>query len=209
MSNWNYATVVPTVTWRSASTLPRELSLVSESNHFYVTSKPVVELASLRSKSDTASVKQLSFKGEEDIFTGKKTIMQSELFLGFNISDSKTDSLGIILGNGLKERFIIGYSSKSKQFYIDRRAAGNSAFSKAFAGISTAPYSAGSTLKLHLFIDAGSAELFVDDGRLVMTSIVFPTEKFNTIKLFSKGGEGVLSKALYYGLDRIWPATNN
>ncbi len=28
MSNWNYATVVPTTTWRSAMTIPRELSLV-------------------------------------------------------------------------------------------------------------------------------------------------------------------------------------
>jgi fructan beta-fructosidase len=209
MSNWNYATVVPTVAWRSASTIPRELSLMNENNHFFVTTKPVVELAALRSRSDTSSVKQVSFEGEKDIFPGKNTIMQSELFLGFNMSDNKADSLGIILENDIKERFIIGYSAKSKQFYIDRRRAGNSEFSKAFAGISTAPYSAGSGLKMHLFIDAASAELFVDDGRLVMTSIVFPTEKFNKIKLFSKGGEGALNKAMYYGLDRIWPASNN
>jgi fructan beta-fructosidase len=209
MSNWNYATVVPTEVWRSATTVPRELSLMNEKNHFFLTAKPVVELAALRSKSDTASVKQLSYSGEKDIFTNKKTIMQSELFLGFNISDSKTDSLGIVLENDLKERFIIGYSTKSKQFYIDRSGSGDQSFSKAFAGISTVPYAAGPALKLHLLIDAASAELFVDDGRLVMTSIVFPTEKFNKIKLFSKGGDAVLNKALYYGLARIWPSTNN
>jgi fructan beta-fructosidase len=209
MSNWDYATVVPTSVWRSASTIPRELSVAEENNHFFITSKPVSEIASLRSKSDTASIKQVSFTGEKDIFQGKKSLMQSELFLGFNISDYKADSLGIILENDLKERFIIGYSLNSKQFYIDRRASGDSDFSTKFAGISTAPYSAGPSLKLHIFIDAASTEVFVDDGGLVMTSIVFPTEKFNKIKLFSKGGDGFLNKALYYGLKRIWPSSNN
>lgn len=209
MSNWNYATVVPTTVWRSASTTPRELSIVNENDHYILTSKPVVELGGLRSKSDTASVKQISFEGEKEISAGKVQVMQSEMFLGFNISDNKADSLGIILENDLKERFIIGYSVIRKQFYIDRRASGNTTFSKEFAGISTAPFEAEANLKLHLYVDAGSVEVFVDDGRLVITSLVFPTEKFNKIKLFSKGGTGVLNKALFYGLARIWPATND
>ena len=116
----------------------------------------------------------------------------------------KADSLGIILENNLSERFIIGYSPVKKQFYIDRRAAGNSDFSKEFATVSTAPYDAKDVLKLHLFVDASSVELFVDDGSLVMTSLVFPTEKFNRLKLFSKGGEAILNKALFYGLEKIW-----
>lgn len=135
--------------------------------------------------------------------------MQCELFLGFNLTGNKADSLGIILENDLKEQFLIGYSVNNKQIYIDRRYSGKSAFSNRFAGISKAPYTAGSILKMHIFIDAGSTELFVDDGRLVMTSIVFPTEKFNKIKLFSKGGDGLLNKALYYGLQGIWPSANN
>ncbi len=207
MSNWNYATVVPTTVWRSASTIPRELSVVKENSNYFITSKPVVELGSIRSRSDTASVKQISFEGEKEISSGKVPVMQSEMLLGFNLSDNKADSLGIILENDLKERFIIGYSVISKQFYVDRSTAGNATFSDKFAGISVAPFDAGANLKLHLYVDAGSVELFVDDGRLVMTSVVFPTEKFNKIKLFSKGGRGVLNKALFYGLARIWPAT--
>ena len=55
--------------------------------------------------------------------------------------------MGIILENNLNERFIIGYSADQKQFYIDRRSAGNSGFSKDFAGISRAPYKADSRIK--------------------------------------------------------------
>jgi fructan beta-fructosidase len=206
MSNWNYATAVPTGVWRSASTLPRELSVLSENNHYIVTTKPVSELGNLRSKTDTASLRQVTVTGEKQIFEDRKSLMQSELLLGLNL-DQKTDSVGLILGNDLNEKLIIGYSTAGKQFYIDRRNSGDNSFSKAFAGISTAPYVAGNTLKLHLYIDAASTELFVDDGRLVMTTIVFPKEKFNKLILFSKGGEVVLNKALYYGLNRTWSSS--
>jgi fructan beta-fructosidase len=130
--------------------------------------------------------------------------MQSELFLGFDLSESRADSLGIIMENNLNERFIIGYSDLNKQLYIDRTNAGNSDFSKEFAGVSTAPYSAGNVLKFHLLIDASSVELFVDDGSLVMTSLVFPTENFTRLKLYSKGGKGILNKAVFHGIRKVW-----
>ena len=71
MSNWEYATVVPTTVWRSAMTIPRELSLKSENGHYLLTSKPVREFGDLRIKADTLSIKKLSFTGEKEISTGK------------------------------------------------------------------------------------------------------------------------------------------
>jgi fructan beta-fructosidase len=204
MSNWQYASVVPTTVWRSATTIPRELSLAGVKGNYFLTSKALLEFADLRKKSDTASVSKQSFSGEKEISAGAVDIMQSELFLGFNLSESKADTLGIIFENSLSERFVIGYSVLKKQIYTDRRFAGNSDFSGEFATISTAPYDAKEVLKLHLFVDASSVELFVDDGSLVMTSLVFPTEKFNRIKLFSKGGDAILNKAVFHGLEKIW-----
>jgi fructan beta-fructosidase len=205
MSNWEYATVVPTTVWRSATTIPRELSLINENGQYLLTSNPVRELANLRIKSDTTFIKSQSFTGEKEISSGRVSLMQSELLFDFKLSDNRVDSVGIILENRLKERFIIGYSTIQKQFYIDRRAAGNSGFSKEFTGIVTAPYIAGIGLKLHLFVDASSVELFADDGRLVMSTLVFPTEKFTKLKLFSLGGAVLLNKAELYGIERIWP----
>jgi fructan beta-fructosidase len=204
MSNWIYATVVPTKVWRSASTIPRELSLKTEDGHYFLTSKPVIEFADLRIKTDTASIKSESFSGEKEISSGKVSLMQSELFFGFNLSENRADTVGIILENRLNEKVIIGYSVHHKQFYFDRRNSGNSDFSNEFASVATAPYNGGAALKLHLIIDASSIELFVDDGRLVMTNLVFPTEKFTTLKFFSKGGTGVLNKAVFHGVEKIW-----
>ena len=41
MSNWLYANVVPTVKWRNAMTIPRELKLKHAGNNSYVVSEPV------------------------------------------------------------------------------------------------------------------------------------------------------------------------
>jgi fructan beta-fructosidase len=204
MSDWKYATVVPTETWRSANTIPRELALKKVNDRYSLLSKPVMEFADLRIPADTLSIKNLSFTGEKEISTGKVSLMQSELFIGFDLSDSRCDSLGIIMENDVNERFVIGYSVLKKQFYIDRTKAGNPDFSKEFSGVSTAPYSVGAVLKLHLLVDASSVELFVDDGSLVMTTLVFPTEKFTRLKLFSKGGSGILNKAVFHGIRKVW-----
>jgi sucrose-6-phosphate hydrolase SacC (GH32 family) len=207
MSNWDYANVVPATSWRSASTIPRELILVFDKGHYYLTSLPVSELGGLRIKSDTASVRLQSFDGEKEIPTRKISLMQSEMLFGFDLTSTHADTVGIILENNLKEKLIIGYSKSQKQFFIDRREAGKSDFSTKFGGISTAEYDARPILKLHLFIDVSSVEMFVDDGRVVMTNLVFPSEKYTHLKVFSKGGSVLLNKAVIYGLSDIWPAS--
>jgi fructan beta-fructosidase len=205
MSNWEYATIVPTTIWRNAMTIPREISLIGDKGNYVLISKPASELIKLRNQSDTLNIKTQSFTGEKEISTVGMSLMQLEMSFDFNLSGSVADSLGIILENTVHERFIIGYSTVQKKFYIDRRSAGNSQFSKEFAGISTAPYTAGPSLKFHLFVDASSVELFADDGRLVMTTLVFPAEKFSTLKMFSKGANVLLIRAELHGIERIWP----
>ena len=44
MSNWDYANVVPTVKWRSASTLPRDLTLEKIGDRYLLRSLPVGEI---------------------------------------------------------------------------------------------------------------------------------------------------------------------
>jgi len=204
MSNWKYATVVPTKVWRSASTLPRKLFLKVEEGHYTLISRPVAEFSYLLSRTDTLSIHNQVFSGEKAVPTGSVPVMQSDMNFVFDISGKKSDSLGIILENSMNERFIVGYSGLRKMIYADRKNSGITGFSKEFSRGSEAPYNAGDILKLHLIVDAASVELFVDDGRMVMTNIVFPSEKFTTVKLFSAGAEAKLEKATMRGVSGIW-----
>ena len=204
MSNWNYATVVPTDIWRSAMTIPRELSLMNENGKYTLVSNPVSELQILRNNSKTIIRGKIEYSGEKEIATDSIKLAQSEVILEFDLTGSNADTLGIILENSEGERFIAGYSLPGENIFIDRTRSGNSSFSNSFAAIAMAPYKADDKLRMHLFIDASSAELFVNDGSLVMTSLFFPTRDFSKLKLFSKGGASLMEKAELHELASIW-----
>jgi fructan beta-fructosidase len=55
-----------------------------------------------------------------------------------------------------------------------------------------------------MFIDAASAELFVDDGKLVMTTIFFPVKNYSKLSVFSGKENVILRKAEFYELASIW-----
>jgi fructan beta-fructosidase len=204
MSNWNYATVVPTKLWRSAMTIPRELSLTDMNGKSSLISRPVIEIEKLRRKFFNVIAEPVKITGEKVINSDSINLMQSELIFNFNVENIKYDSLGFILDNSLNEKLIIGYSAVKKLLFVNRRNAGNSGFSKEFASDVSAPYIAGKKIRMHLFIDAASMELFVDSGKLVMTNIIFPTENYNRLRVFSTGGEILSESGGIYNLERIW-----
>jgi fructan beta-fructosidase len=204
MSNWNYATDVPASSWRSALTIPRELTLKKNKDQYLLVSTPVIELTGLRKNSLNLIPGNSEKVNRIEIAQGSYKLNCSEIIIDFEIPSGFSDSLGIILANDAGEEFIIGHSVTNKQLYIDRTRSGKSGFSRSFNGIVRANYEAGETLKLHIFIDASSAEVFVDDGLLVMTSILFPEEEYSRLRIFSRGEEVLLKKAELYELNSIW-----
>ncbi len=169
MSNWNYANVVPTEKWRSAMTVPRELSLVkqaSNSNQFLLVSTPVKELKN-------AFVQIVS----------KENVIPNRI----DIKDIKATHFEIILSNTYNEKLIIGYHADKKQFYIDRTNAGVSNFNPGFAAVAVAPrLSFTMNMDLSILLDKTSIELFADGGRTVMTALFFPTFPYTKWEIKSK-----------------------
>ena len=169
MSNWNYANVVPTEKWRSAMTVPRELSLVkqaSNSNQFLLVSTPVKELKN-------AFVQIVS----------KENVIPNRI----DIKDIKATHFEIILSNTYNEKLIVGYHADKKQFYIDRTNAGVSNFNPGFAAAAVAPrLSFTMNMDLSILLDKTSIELFADGGRTVMTALFFPTFPYTKWEIKSK-----------------------
>jgi fructan beta-fructosidase len=122
----------------------------------------------------------------------------------FNIGTEFKDTLKLILENELGEKFITGYSGLTEEIFVDRTKSGNSSFSKGFAAVAKAPYQASGILKLRMFIDAASAELFVDNGKLVITTIFFPEKNYSKLTVFSGKENVILEKAEFSELASIW-----
>lgn len=204
MSNWNYAAVVPSSTWRSAMTGPRDLSLIKNKDQYMLISKPVKELEALRIASKSTGFQLDENSKEEELLDDSFDLSKCELVFEFNFGDSFPDTLKMLLGNKTGENLIVGLSFITNEFYIDRRESGNTSFSKSFPGIATAPYQPGKTLKIRILLDATSSELFADDGKLVMTGLFFPSSGYSNLRIFSKGGSWLTGSCKFYELEGIW-----
>jgi fructan beta-fructosidase len=201
MSNWDYATLVPTQVWRSAMTIPRSLNLQNTPNGFRLISQPVTELKSLRK--NTYSIEKQAINGLKDLTTGTSLKDATiELELQFEMPAAPVTQIGVQLSNALGETYSIGYDLVRQAFFSDRSKSGNLAFSDKFgAKVDVAPrQSNDKVIRMHLFIDRASCEMFADEGAAVMTDIFFPTEDFNKVQLFSKGGSVKLIAGNLYNL---------
>jgi fructan beta-fructosidase len=203
MSNWLYADRVPTDTWRSATTIPRELTLKKLPEGIRLISQPVKELASIRGES--VDIPGQTVKGEMDLKAGIPfDISTSELVLELD-SIIQSKDFGVELSNAQGQKLLIGYEAASKQFYIDRTQSGKKDFSKEFAARHTAPRKfTAQTMKLHLFMDVASVELFADNGEVVMTDIFFPDSNYSQVKLYAKEGVVKLVSGKATHLKSIW-----
>lgn len=199
MSNWQYANVVPTQPWRSAMTIPRELTLKQVNKKFYLASEPVSELNSiLRSPRDMSN---LPVKGTVDLSEKIKAFGGKYLL---KLKSDKIKDFEIILSNEAGEELLIGYHQAGNQYYIDRSKSGRVDFEKGFASRQTAPRISGSAAtELTLLIDVASVELFADKGLSVMTGIFFPGKPMT--KLALRSPDGMLVKSLSFaGVESVW-----
>jgi fructan beta-fructosidase len=205
MSNWEYAQVVPTTTWRNATTLPREMVLKQTQEGYRISSIPAESLKKLREKSYEMPVTDMAAPINLTDKIGFQPA-QSEWIVEFNPESGSSLRFGIELSNDKNETYRIGYDAAQNQFFSDRTRSGNHSFSEKFASsIHTAPrLSKDKTVRLHLFFDTASAELFADGGTTLMTELYFPTSNFNQIKIFADGGKASQVQCQGYRLKRIW-----
>ncbi|MDX2279427.1 MAG: glycoside hydrolase family 32 protein [Saprospiraceae bacterium] len=201
MSNWEYATKVPTGNWRSAMTLPRSLHLKQTAAGLRLSSEPVQELEGLRK--EKIELEPKTWKG--DLELGKSLGAHAaglELVLDLQLSNQVDAAFSIVLSNDLGENYQIGYRTAKNEFFSDRSKSGKNDFSDQFG---TQTHVAqrrinSQHLQLHVFLDVASCELFADGGEIAMTEIYFPSANFNHIKLVSANGQTKLVAGTAYVL---------
>ena len=165
MSNWQYANVVPTMQFRSANSIPRDLGLFDYQGETYVSVVPSKEILAVRG----AKVKNPTEACEIVVDLKGKT--------------------EIVLSNTKGEQVTMTYDASKQTFAMDRTKSGNVGFSEDFPCVTKAP-TYGKVKQLRIFIDRCSIEAFDADGKMAMTNLVFPSEPYNTIKV--KGGKATI-----------------
>lgn len=174
MNNWDYAQITPLKTWRGAMTLPRELSLTESNGRYVVKSIPAREVATHRKKNVALTPTKINGKYELLTAQGIKDFPQ---YVHLEFNSQAADRIEFSLGAGREQSRLIIDRDKG-QVLFDRNKSGLVKFSEKFTGIQRAPFNnKKNQLKLELYIDNSSIEIFINEGELVFTNQVFPTQK--------------------------------
>ncbi|GGH86548.1 glycoside hydrolase family 32 protein [Pullulanibacillus pueri] len=197
MSSPKYANVTPTKEWRGALTLPRQLELRTTAEGIRLFQHPVEELVTVRQlvKTMEASIIQpdapLISLVEHEAF---------EVIAEFEWKNAA--GFGIQIKTADREHTSIGYRCDENWLYIDRSCSGKVDFHPEFSetqGVAIALRE--KRLSLRLIVDHCSVELFAEDGEVVMTSLIFPSQACKEIHWFADGGTVKLKHCEIYTLN--------
>ncbi len=195
MSNWQYANEVPTMQFRSANTLPREMGLFKgPDGGIYLSSTPSPELKEMRGAKKIYKGGSINSKGKEFAIPEL-----CEIIVDYDATNCGT--LEFTLCNEAGEEFVMGIDSKRKEFVMDRTKSGLTDFSADFASVTKAPMHRESAKgKLRIYVDKCSVEAFDSEGRFVMTDLVFPTQPYTKLKISARDGKAKAEKIEVYTL---------
>lgn len=207
MNNRQYCHIVPTGQSRTANALPRELGLYTQDGDIYLSAAPAADTKALRKETkkipafsvtkeyhidSLLSENEGAYELSLDMVTGKAEIM------GFSLFNDKGEKVDIYLN--LPEKKLVMDRTKSgivdfgknssphKMEAHERRKTISINYINDFALATWAPVRKEDRYKLGVFVDKCSVEIFLNDGKIAMTNLVFPTEPYNRMCFYSKGG---------------------
>ncbi|MCB0426260.1 MAG: GH32 C-terminal domain-containing protein, partial [Mangrovimonas sp.] len=184
MSNWLYAQEVPTETWRSSMTLPRELKLIFSNGTYKLLSSPIGKLKNLYGQ--TIVKKDIVFK-KKTVLLDSGNLDLSRLVIDIELKEMKDDKYTFTVENDKGNQLFFGIDNKDKYIFIDRKKSGKIDFSEAFSSkISRLPLDQNyETINLKLVFDKTSLEIFLNGGEMAMTELFFPEVPYQTLSVES------------------------
>jgi len=190
MNNWDYAASTPTGGWRSAMSLPREVSLTRVNGNVKLRQEPVDAFGTAARDAFRLGPQPLAPGFLELPATAAAARIDVELEPG------AARSVGLAVRGGDAERTVISYDVATGTLTLDRRQSGLVDFHPAFPSIESVavPLQDG-RLRLSVHVDRCSVEVFAQDGLATITDLVFPAEASTAAAIFAEG-EGARLTAL-------------
>jgi fructan beta-fructosidase len=200
-SNWQYANTEPTVLWRGAQSIPRTLILRRYNDGLRLVQRPVRELESLRREKfhiANASAEEANRKIRKSGLKAEVYEFEAELRPG------QVEDIGFRLRKSKVAETLVGFDALHHEVYVDRTRSGEVSFSKDFPGRHSAKLEQNLSIKLHVFVDRSSVEVFANDGERVLSERIYPPPGSDGIELYSHGSGGRVVSLTIWRLNPIW-----
>ena len=176
----------------------RELKLVQKEKKYILKQLPVKEMECLRTNKH--EMKNIKIGADEEwTLCDKKEVL--ELDISYSIEKIHAQTFGIKISTGKNRQFEIVFCKEKQCCFVDRTTGVNP--HDKFAGKYKAPVDfTQEFLTIKLLMDVSQSELFINNGEVVMSNLLFP-EDFYKVKLFATGGDLVIEKSIIYEMDEI------
>jgi sucrose-6-phosphate hydrolase SacC (GH32 family) len=204
LNNWRYAERIPTRPWRGMLSLPRELTLRETSTGFRVAQEPVEEVRRLRDRKHRlgkASVAQVNeWLGRRQL-AGR--LWELELLVE---SPNPTSEFGLNFFESTNQITVLRCNLRLSTITLDRSQSGRSEFHSAFADVYNAPLPlAPEGLRLRIFLDASSIEVFAGDGQTALSALLFPGRSRKPFEFWALDKALVIWEVNLYELEPVVP----
>ncbi|HEY9357020.1 MAG TPA: GH32 C-terminal domain-containing protein, partial [Arthrobacter sp.] len=214
MNNWAYARQLPTEGWYGADSVVRDIRLQSDGGRPTLVSVPTPALRSLEGPPEQVPAQELVDGGGEPLPVPATGAFRLDVELEDTGADAEAR---VLLQNGGGTYATVGYDFRNGTAFVVRdgdaaskgegvkKAAASSAPAggKAQEKVDDAYRQARSVaspavdgkVKLTIYVDRSSVEVFVNGGRQTLTSLVFPQEGPAGARLAGVGGSVSLTAA--------------
>lgn len=192
LTNLDYASKIPTGSWRGMQSIPREVKLRQFAEGPRLVQRPIAELQKLRKHHvhlENESVESANQQLRAKRAHGESIEVLAEVELG------NTSEIGFKLRQGLHQETLAGVDGERSQVFVDRTQSGNVSFAEHFSGRNSGPITItqAHVVQLHIFLDRSSVEVFANRGETVLSELIFPSSG-DAMQLYSKGEGGRIRK---------------
>ncbi|MDQ3687835.1 MAG: glycoside hydrolase family 32 protein [Acidobacteriota bacterium] len=202
LNNWQYANKTPTAPWRGAQSIPRAATLRAYPEGVRLVQRPVSELRSLRAAH--FSVKNESVTKANALLTAGN-LSGDALEIIAEFEPGAASEFGFRVRKGAGEETTVAYSTAAQQLFVDRTKSGDVSFESNFPGRHAAPLPLEKNrVRLHIFVDRSSIEVFGNDGRAVITDLIFPKPDSRGIEVYATNGTAKLVSLDIWKLKSAW-----
>ena len=170
--------------WAGSLTVARELSINAQGQ---LLQKPVAELSTLRTRH--YNVPPCRLDSEQQLLPGKADTV--ELELSWDCAASDAQRYGLRLGHGLS----LYVDATEKRLILSRHHADTTLNSERSVVLDLEK-----TLKLQIFIDLSSVEVFINQGEACMTSRIYLQPDDRQLTLFAEKGQALCEGGLLWQL---------
>lgn len=207
MANWRYPYQSPTKPWMGSMTIPRELSLVTNKNgDIRLKQKPLQTIKALTAKEKSFEPFRVNDQSSLPLEVSGTTFIYEA-----TITWDQLTEFGLRLRHGDGTESLVGFDAAFDKVFLDRTNAGK----ETIVDRDGASFPFGQRyetdfketrkkMKLTAIVDESSIELFINEGEIVFTSLIYTAPTNDGIEWYSEGGSIDVSESTFTYLHNTW-----